>query len=66
MPYCGLVTRTGVKGRNESVEYEDGGEKDGKDAREENNDRNAKKDLKFTLPATMTLNISRVVFFDAN
>ncbi len=57
------MTRTGVKGRDESLEYEDGGEKDGKDTRKENDDRNAKKDLKFVLPPTMTLNISRAVFF---
>jgi hypothetical protein len=60
------VTRTGVKGGDESLEYEDGGEEDGKDARKENNDRNANKDLKFTLPPTMALNISRAKTFDAN
>ena len=60
------MTRTSVKGGDGSLAYEDGGEKDGKDARNENNDRNAKKDLKIALPLTMTLNISRAAFFDAN
>jgi len=60
------VTRTGVKGGDESLEYEDGGEEDGKDARKENNDRHAKKDLKFTLPPAMALDISRAMFFDTN
>jgi hypothetical protein len=57
------VTRTGVKGGDESHKYEDGDEKDGKGARKENNDRNTKKDLKTALPLTMTLNISRAMFF---
>ena len=48
------MTRAGVEGGDESLEYGDGGEKDGKDARKENNDRDAKKDLKFALPPTMT------------
>jgi hypothetical protein len=61
-----LVTRTGVKGGDKSLEYEDGGEEDGKDARKENNDRDANKDLKFALPPAMALNISRAMFFDAN
>jgi hypothetical protein len=60
------VTRTGVKRGDESLEYEDGGEEDGKDACKENNNRDADKDLKFTLPPTMALNISRAMFFDAN
>jgi hypothetical protein len=55
-----------MKGGVGSLGYEDGGEKDGKDARNENDDRNAKKYLKFTLPLTMTLNISRAALFDAN
>jgi hypothetical protein len=63
LPYYVLVTRTGVKGRDESLGYEDCGEKDSKDTRKENDNRNAKKDLKFALPSTMTLNISRAVFF---
>jgi hypothetical protein len=60
------VTRTGVKGGDESLEYEDDGEKDGKDARKENNDRNAEEDLKFALPPTLALNITWAMFFDAN
>ena len=60
------MTRTGVKGGDEILEYEDGGEKDDKDVRKENDNRNARKDLKFTLPPSLTLNISRAVFFDAN
>jgi hypothetical protein len=66
LPYYVLVTRTGVKGGDESLEYEDDGEKDGKDARKENNDRDAKEDLKFALPPTLTLDISRAMLFDAN
>lgn len=60
------MTRTGVKGGDESLEYEDDGKKDGKDARKENNDRNAKEDLKFALPPTLAFNITRAMFFDAN
>ena len=63
MPY--YVTRTGVEAGDESPEYEDGGEKD-KDARKKNDNRNTRKDLKFALPPTMTLNIFQAVFFDAN
>ena len=55
-----------MKGGVGSLGYEDGGEKDGKDARKENNDRNAKKDLKFALPPAMALDIFRAMFFDAN
>ena len=66
MPYYVLVTGTGVKGGDERLEYEDGGEKDGKNARKESNDRNAKKDFKFALPPRVTLNIFRAMFFDAN
>lgn len=60
------MTRTRVKDGDESLEYKDDGEQDGKDTRKENNDRNAKKNLKFALPPTLTLNISRAMFFDAN
>jgi hypothetical protein len=60
------VTRTSVKGGDEILEYEDGGEKDGKDSRKENIDKNAKEDLEFSLPPTKTLNISRAIFFDRN
>jgi hypothetical protein len=52
LPY--YVTRTDVKGGDESLEYEDGGKKDDKDARKENDNRNAKKDLKFAHPPTTT------------
>jgi hypothetical protein len=60
------VTRASVKGGDESLEYEDGGDEDGKDARKKNNDRNAKKYLKFALPPTMSFNIFRAMFLDAN
>jgi hypothetical protein len=66
IPYYVLVTRTGIKRGDESLEYEDGGEEDGKDARKESNDRNTKKDLKFALPPAMALDIARAMFFDAN
>lgn len=66
MLYYVLVARTGVKGGDESLEYEDGGEKDSKDARKEKKDRDAKEDLKFALPPMVTLNIFRAMFFDAN
>jgi hypothetical protein len=39
------VARTGVKKGDEGFEYEDGGEKDDKDARKEGNDGNANKKL---------------------
>ena len=61
-----MLTGTGVKDGDESLDYEDGGEEDGKDARKENNDRDAKKDFKFALPPTMSFDIFPAMFFDAN
>lgn len=61
-----MLTGTGVKDGDESLDYEDSGEEDSKDARKENNDRDTKKDLKFALPPTMTLDIFPAMFFDAN
>lgn len=64
--YCILMTRTDVQGGDGSLEYENGGENDDNDVRKEHYDSNAKEDIKFTLPQTMTLNISRAMFFEAN
>ncbi len=64
--YDVLVARTGVKGGDESLEYEDGGEEDSQDARKEKNDGNATKDLEFAFPPTIALSVSRAIFFDAN
>jgi hypothetical protein len=65
-PYNVFVARTGVKGGNKSLEYEDGGEEDSKDARKESNDGNANESLQFALPPPMALNITRAIIFDAN
>ena len=44
-PYDVFVARAGVEGGDKSLEYEDGGEEDSKDARKEGNDGNANKNL---------------------
>ena len=60
------MARAGVKGGDKSLEYEDGGEKESKDARKEGNYGDANKNLKFALPPTSALNITRAMIFDAN
>jgi len=44
------MARTGVKSGDKSLEYEDGGEKDSKEAHKKSDDRNANENLEFVLP----------------
>jgi hypothetical protein len=66
MAYNVFVARTSVKGGDKGLEYEDGGEEDSEDDHKEDDNRNANKNLKFALPPTMPLNITRAMIFDAN
>lgn len=67
MAYDVFLARTGVKGGDKGLEYEDGREEDSKDDHKEDDDGDANKNLKFALPPTMPLNIiTWAMIFDAN
>jgi hypothetical protein len=60
------VTWTGVKISDKSFDYENGGEKDGKEGRKKGNDGNTRKNLEFAFPPTMAFGIFLAMIFHAN
>jgi hypothetical protein len=66
LPYDVFVARTSVKSGDKSLEYEDGGEKEGKETRKNGNDGDTNKHLEFAFPPEMAFGIIRAMIFHAD